>query len=133
MGLRISFPKQPALDATLHANPALQAECTALSKRGPEAHFAIAEFGGRLAETLDRRRGHAQGQLLSALRPLARDHVLRKPEEDTEVLRAEFLIDMNAQESFQEKIAATVATLDFAPGAEPTIQLCASQPDFRQQ
>ncbi|PJI91434.1 gas vesicle protein GvpL/GvpF [Yoonia maricola] len=130
LGVRISFPRQVALDAALQSDTQLYAQQVALRKRGPEAHFAIAEFGGRLADLLDQRRGVAQRATLAALRPLTRDHVLRKPEEDTEVLRAEFLVDANAQDSFQDAVAATAAKLDFAPGAEPLIQMIGPVPMY---
>ena len=88
VGLRVSFPRQAALEAALHSSKPLQEQQAKLRKSGPEAHFAIAAFGGRLAELLDQRRGDAQRSLLAALRPLARDHVLRAPDDDTQVLLA---------------------------------------------
>ena len=88
LGVRVSFPRQAAIDATLREDPALSSERDYLSKKSRHAHFEVAEFGGRLADQLDRRRGLAQRSILSALLPLEKDHVLRKPEDDTEVLRA---------------------------------------------
>lgn len=130
LGLRVSFPRDAALDATLAGNTALQSERVALIGKGPEVHFAIAEFGGRLADQMDRRRGLAQRTLLNALVPLAADHVLRKPEEDTEVLRAEFLVQMAAQDDFIAALEDAVASLDFAPGAAPQIQVIGPAPMY---
>ncbi|MEO0916972.1 MAG: GvpL/GvpF family gas vesicle protein, partial [Pseudomonadota bacterium] len=101
-----------------------------LQKSGPQAHFEIAAFGGKLADELDRRRGAAQKKLLNAIRPLARDHVLRKPEDDTEVLRAEFLIDAGLQPDFEQSLASVSATLDFAPGEEPQINVIGPVPMY---
>ncbi len=130
LGVRISFPRQDALDAALQSTPALRAEQEALRKSGPEAHYAIAAFGGRLAELLDRRRGDAQRQLIAEIRPLVRDYVLRTPHEDTEILRAEILVDATQQDALQTAIAAASAKLEFAPGSEPTIQVVGPVPMY---
>ena len=126
----IKIERPTALDATLAEHADLRAERDALAGKGPEAHFAIAEFGGRLAEQLDRRRGKGQRMLLDALVPLARAHVLRKPEDDNEVLRSEFLISADAQAEFVTAVEAAVARLDFAPGAEPAIQIIGPVPMY---
>ena len=130
LGVRVSIDREAALDATLAEPADLRAERHALAGKGPEAHFAIAEFGGRLAEQLDRRRGKGQRMLLDALVPLARAHVLRKPEDDNEVLRSEFLISADAQAEFVTAVEAAAARLDFAPGAEPAIQIIGPVPMY---
>lgn len=130
LGVRVSFPRDAALATTLQQDPRLQTEHANLQKSGAQAHFAIAEFGGRLADQMERRRGQAQRQLMDALRPHARNCVLRKPEDDTEVLRAEFLIDQNIQDIFEQKIADAAADLDFAPGEEPMIQIIGPVPMY---
>mgnify|MGYP001794210923 CR=1 FL=1 len=130
LGVRVSIDREAALDATLAEHADLSDERDALAGKGPEAHFAIAEFGGRLAEQLDRRRGKGQRTLLDALVPLARAHVLRKPEDDYEVLRAEFLISADAQAEFVTAVEAAAARLDFAPGAEPAIQIIGPVPMY---
>ena len=130
LGVRVSIDREAALDATLAEHADLRAERDALAGKGPEAHFAIAEFGGRLAEQLDRRRGKGQRMLLDALVPLARAHVLRKPEDDNEVLRSEFLISADAQAEFVTAVEAAAARLDFAPGAEPAIQIIGPVPMY---
>lgn len=130
LGVRVSFPRPAALAATLSAHPKLEKERATLQKKGPQAHFEIAAFGGKLADEMDRRRAAAQTTLLKAITPLARDHVLRKPEEDTEVLRAEFLIDGAAQPHFERVLAETAATLTFAPDAEAQIQVIGPVPMY---
>ncbi|MEO0863431.1 MAG: GvpL/GvpF family gas vesicle protein [Pseudomonadota bacterium] len=130
LGVRIAFDREAALDATLAEHAPLRAERDALTGKGPEAQFAIAEFGGRLADQLDRRRGAAQRVLLDALVPLARDHVLRKPEDDTEVLRAEFLLSEGAQADFVAAIEDVASRLDFAPGADAAIQIVGPVPMY---
>lgn len=130
LGVRISFERSVALEATLHQEPALRRERDALVAKGPEAHFAIAEFGGRLADTLDRRRGVAQRVLLERLLPLVSDHVLRAPEEDTEVLRAEFLVKSRDQDRLISETETAAKTLDFAPDAEPVIKIIGPVPMY---
>ena len=130
LGLRIMFDRDAALEATLQADSALRSERDALAGKGAEAHYAIAEFGGRLADQLDRRRGKAQRAVLKALAPYASDHVLRKPEEDTEVLRAEFMLKADGQEAFIAAVQRAAAELDFAPETEPNIQIIGPVPMY---
>lgn len=130
LGVRIAFPRGPALEATLVEYPALAKERNSLSLAGAEAHFAIADFGGRLADRLDRRRGRAQRAILDAIVPFAQAHVLRKPDEDTEVLRAEFLIGATAQEGFLDAVVAAAEKLEFAPGCEASIQIVGPVPMY---
>lgn len=130
LGVRMSYPRQAVLEATLEENAALRTEHAKLRQAGPDAHFAIAEFGGRLAEEVDRRRGKAQRDIITKLRRHARDFVLRTPEEDTEVLRAEFLIEETVQDAFQSSILDASATLDFAPGQEPKIEIIGPVPMY---
>ena len=130
LGIRVSCDHQHALVATMEAHPELRKQRDALANKGAEAHFAMAEFGGRLAEHLDRRRGVAQTELLSVLRPLARDHVLRAPDSDTQVLRAEFLVDADTQDSFLAALQQAAAGLDFAPGANAEIQVIGPAPFY---
>lgn len=130
LGIRIRFPREAALAATLAADQRLRRERDALADTGLKAHLAIASFGGKLAEEVDRRRGSAQAALLAALLPLARDHVLRAPEADTEVLRAEFLIDASHQTAFESAVQEVSASLTFVPGEEPAIQIVGPVPVY---
>lgn len=130
IGIRVGFDRQHALEATLAEDAALRRERDALAKKGPEAHFAMAEFGGKLADRLDRCRGAAQGVLLQTLMPLCRAHVLRKPEEDTEVLRAEFLIAAETQDAFVAAVDTAARSVTFAPAAEPAIQVIGPVPMY---
>lgn len=130
LGIRIKFDRQPALAATLAEDSALLRTRDQLAKLGPEAHFAMAEFGGKLADRLDRRRGAAQQTLLRSLVPLCRSHVLRKPEDDTEVLRAEFLILAQDQHGFIAAVEAAALACTFAPGCEPDIQVIGPVPMY---
>lgn len=130
LGIRVNYARTHALAATLSQDPGLLRERDKLSRMGPEAHFAMAEFGGKLADRLDRRRGAAQAHLLQALVPLCRSHVLRAPEEDTEVLRAEFLIPARSQADFISAVAQACQKLTFAPGAEPAIQVIGPVPMY---
>lgn len=130
LGVRIRFPREAALEATLAENSDLRAERDRLAGRGPEAHFAIAEFGGKLADRLDRRRGQAQAYLLKALLPHVRDHVLRAPEDDVEILRAEFLVSKEGQAALEAAAWASTQELSFAGNAEPTVQIVGPVPAY---
>jgi len=130
LGVRIQFDRDHVLAATLAANPALRAARDKLINAGPEAHFAMAEFGGKLADQVDRRRGEAQKAVLAQLRPLAVDHLLRAPEHDTEVLRAEFLVEQSEINRFERAVAAATQDLTFASAAEPDIRIIGPAPAY---
>lgn len=129
-GLRVRFDKDASLAAALDSEPRLQAERDRLLGRGAEAHFERAEFGRRLAEHMDRRRGLAQKDLLARLQPYARDHVLRAPEDDAEILRAEFLIARTAEERFFETVEEITHAHEFAGGGEPVVQIIGPVPMY---
>ncbi len=130
LGIRICFDRDVALLAALSDSPDLIRRRDALARRGAEAHFERAEFGRSLAEHLDRRRGTAQKRLLDALRPHHQAHVLRAPEDDVEVLRAEFLVKQDEQAQFINAVEAATAQCTFAPGDEPRIQVIGPVPMY---
>jgi len=130
LGLRVRFPREPALEALLADRPDLAAARDRLRGRGPEAHFDRIELGRQVAEALERRRTEAQHLLLSALAPLCADHVLRSPEEDVELLRAEILVDGESQPRLAADVERAARGTNFAPGAEPTVRLVGPVPPF---
>lgn len=130
LGIRISFDRETALAATLASDLKLQMQRDALAQRGAETQYAMVDFGGHLADILDRRRADAQKVMLSALKPLTTSYVLRAPEEDTEVLRAELLVPATSQDTLVQTIEKTAATLDFAPRSEPRITIIGPAPMY---
>lgn len=130
IGLRVRFARDRALAQVMAETPDFVVERDRLMGQGPGAYFAQAEFGRRLAEALDTRRTRAQKQLLAALRPHARDHVLRAPEEDIEVLRAEFLVPAGGVDAFSRKAHDLAAGLGFAGAAEPELQVIGPAPPY---
>ncbi|PJF08883.1 GvpL/GvpF family gas vesicle protein [Pseudorhodobacter sp. MZDSW-24AT] len=130
LGIRIRFARPLALGATLADDARLIRERDRLARLGPDAQLAWAEFGGKLADRLDRRRGAAQQALCRKLLPLCRAHVLRVPEEDVEVLRAEFLLPAEGQSAFLTAVEEAAAQLDFAPGAAPEIKAVGPVPVY---
>ena len=130
LGVRISFSRDAALAATLIADPVLQARRTRLMGLGPEAHFARAEFGQALADSMDRRRGAAQKSLLVGLKPFLRDFVLRSPDSDVEVLRLETLIAASEEAEIIKEIEKLARECAFAPASEPHIQIIGPAPAY---
>lgn len=130
IGLRVSFPRQAALTAILTEDSALRAERDRLSRHSRQPHFEAAELGRRLAEALGRRRDRAQKAFLAKLVPNCRDHILRAPEEDSQVIHADVLIDRHAQEDFSNMIEAFARACEFAPNAEPEIRLVGPVPTY---
>jgi len=130
VGLRVSWPREAALDRLLEVEPSLAAARDRLLGQGHGAHFARIELGRRVAEALERRRTETQRRLLAALRPLWADHVLRAPEEDVEALRLECLVPESGEGALAEAALTAARGCDFAPGAEPAIRLVGPVPPF---
>lgn len=130
LGVRLSFPRDAALAATLNADAALSAERDRLAGQGAEGYFARADFGRALAEAMDRRRGATQKTLITELRPLIRDYVLRSPDTDVEVLRLEMLIDSAREKDVIGCLETFARDCGFAPGAEPLIQVIGPAPSY---
>lgn len=129
-GVRISFDRTAALDAVLANDHALRAERDRLARRRPAPHFEAAEFGRRLAEALDARRGAAQKVALAALRPHVRDYVLRSPENDAQILAIDVLIARGAEESLSQRLQTLADESVFAPGTAPKIRLIGPVPSY---
>ena len=129
--LRVRFDRRAALDATLAADPSLRREHERLSRLGNPPHFAVAEFGRRLAETLDLRRGAVQKRLLATLRGDWRDHVLKTPGSDVEVLSVECLVEGQTVDRITARVQDEArACQDFAGGADPVVQVVGPAPPF---
>lgn len=131
-GLRVSFPREPALAALGRARPDFAAARARImaGRASAEAQMELMELGRRVAEALDDRRKQAQRALLAALKPLARDHVLRAPEDDVEALRAEFLLPVADEAAFAAAAETAAAALDFAGDAAPTLKLVGPAPAY---
>jgi len=131
IGLRISWPRDRALSRLLEVDPTLARARDALLGRGAEAHFDRIELGRRVAEALERRRTDAQSALLRHLAPLCRDHVLRVPEEDVEVLRMECLVpEAGGEDRVVAAALEAAATVDFAGAEEPMVKVVGPVPPF---
>jgi hypothetical protein len=131
VGLRIGFPRDAALAATLAADSRLRQDHNRLSGLSRPPHFEVAEFGRRLADSLDQRRGAAQKRLISALRGQWEDYVLKAPDSDVEVLSVECLVASDSIDAVARRAQDEAAALsDFAGGAEPMIQIVGPVPAF---
>ena len=130
LSVRVTYPRQVAIDATLDGSASLKAARDKLRGARHGAHFARADFGRELADILDRRRGEAQKKMIAALLPHCLSHVLRAPEEDIETLRAEFLVRQENQQAFTQALEDTAQASGFAPGAEATIRLLGPVPMY---
>jgi hypothetical protein len=129
-GLRIGFPRQAALDATLASRADLAVERRRLMGAARPPHMAMAEFGRRLAEALDRRRGAVQKALVASIVPRARAHVLAVPESDVDVLNLHLLIAPARIEAVAAMAGEAAVRSGFAPGAEPSIRIVGPVPPF---
>jgi hypothetical protein len=129
-GIKISYRREAALEATIAQDPALAHEHRRLKDMAQPPHFATAEFGRRLAEALDRRRTDAQKRILPALADLCRDHVLAAPEEDVQVLNLHALAPRDMGDALALAAQAEAAASGFVPSCEAQVRLIGPEPPF---
>ena len=130
VGVRVTVPEEAALEAALAETPSLAAARDRLTLKGGATHFAKVEFGRSLGEVVAARRQAAQKALLKELVPLAAAHVLKAPETDFEVIRAEFLVEKDRLADFPARIEQVVAELGFAGKGEYATRLVGPGPGF---
>jgi hypothetical protein len=129
-GIRVSFPREAALSATVAEDPALAAERARLAGLGPTGRMATADFGRRLAERLDRRRAAAQREFLSALADEFVAHVLRTPDDDVQTLAVDALVRDARAKGLAQRIETLARGSAFAPGAEPQVRIVGPGPAY---
>lgn len=129
-GVRISCPRRAAMMALAAARPDLATRHKALAARGPGARDALITLGQQVADALEARRKTAERALMDRLKPLATDFVLGAPEDDVQVLHAEFLLRTDAVPAFEAEVAAAAATVDFAGDEPPAIRLVGPAPPY---
>jgi hypothetical protein len=129
-GVRIRGCRDAAMQAIVAEDPAIGTLARNLGQRGPDAYYDRIAFGRKVGDLLAARRKRAQTALLARLRPLAENHALHAPEDDMELLRADFLLPRGREQDFADAIEAAGRTLDFAPGVAPTVRLVGPAPVF---
>ena len=130
IGVRVQAPEEAALAAALAQSPALSRQRDRLAQTGAGSHFDKVGFGRALGDAVATRRRAAQKQLLAGLRPFVADHVLKAPETDFEVLRAECLIAEDRLPEVTAWLEEAVAGLDFAAPTPCTAQIVGPGPAF---
>lgn len=130
IGVRVTAAEDSCLAATLAENPGLARERDRLQGRGAGAHFDKVEFGRRLGDAVAERRKLAQRQVLNDVRDLAAAHILKTPDSDFDILRAEFLLDANNLTAFSDRLEIAVAETDFSAPATATARLVGPGPAF---
>ncbi|ETX29355.1 GvpL/GvpF family gas vesicle protein [Roseivivax isoporae] len=129
-GIRVEFERAPALQCLVDASAALQAERDRLRGDPRTTERDRAAFGSRLAAALDRARTDAQRRVLAALRPRLRDHVIRVPDSDVQVLALDALVETGAETDLPAAIDAAARTCGFATGLEPIVRMVGPVPPY---
>ena len=129
-GIRVSFPREAALAATIAADPGLAAERDRIAALPGSRRMQAADFGRSLADRLDRRRAAAQKAILSELGGELAGHVLRAPDSDVEVLALDALVRATGAEDLARRVEAAARRSGFAPGAEPEVRLVGPGPAY---
>ena len=130
LGIRVAFPREAALEATIAVEPALARERDRLLAQGTPDRMKAAEFGRRIGERLERRRTDAQREILSRLGDAWREQVVRTPEEDVQILSADVLVPRNGQEKLAADVEHAAASSRFAPGSEPQVRIIGPMPPY---
>lgn len=130
LGVRITGDEDASLAATLEASPALRDMRNRLSNARRAGHFEIAEFGRALGEATARRRADEQRLATARLAPFADTSVLKAPESDTQVLRAEFLVDRAATAQFSEVVEAFCGASRFSADTPLKAQIIGPGPAY---
>lgn len=129
-GIRVRFPREAALAATVAADAALGAERARLLSNTRTGRMQAADFGRWLAEALDRRRAATQRSLVSALAPDFAASVLRTPEDDVEALAVDALVHQSRADTLGPRIEALARASAFAPGSEPQVSIVGPGPAY---
>jgi hypothetical protein len=130
-GVRVEYDRAAALAALGIARPDFaRRRAELVGRAGADAQMALMNLGREIAEALDARRKAAERAILAAVKPVARDHVLRAPESDVEALRAEFLLPTADEAAFLAAVEAAAAATDFAPGGAPTVRVVGPAPIY---
>jgi uncharacterized protein (DUF2342 family) len=129
-GIRVSFPRDAALAATVAQHPELEAQRARLAAHRATNRMETAEFGRRLAEHLDRRRAAAQRDLLDALGNELKAFVLRAPDDDVQALAVDALVHESQATDLASRIEARARESAFAPGAEPQVRIVGPGPAY---
>lgn len=129
-GVKISFPRDAALQAAIAADAGLSLEHRRLSAMARAPHFAVAEFGRRLAEALERRRTDAQKAILPGVATLCADHVLARPEDDVQVLHLHALAPRHMADDLARAAETEARASGFAPSTDPHVRLIGPEPPF---
>ena len=96
LGVRVRWDREACLKNLIEVHPELRARHAAAN--GPGGYQAKIELGRLVADLIETWRKEQERALLDRLKPLAGTYALKAPEEDIEVLRADFLVT-EAQEA----------------------------------
>jgi len=127
-GVRIRASREAVLQQVARDNPEFSRRVAAIAPRGAAAHFERIEIGRQVADAVAAFRDRAQRRLLEALAPHAVDHVLHAPEDDVEMLRAAFLVNLDGESSFERTLAGLAGTADFGGGEALEVRLVGPGP-----
>ena len=129
-GLRIEVDEEAALGAIMQEHPDLAVERDNLNRNAASPHAARIAFGQKLGERLGARRSETQRTLVAALKEECDSYIIKAPELDTEVLRAEFLLPSGNEETFARAVEDAVEACPFAANAQPRIRILGPSPAY---
>ena len=103
-GVRIRVSREALLSEVIAASPSVRQRHAAISGKGEAGRYEMIEFGRWIGEALEERRRRHQKSLLAGLRAVASDHVLRAPETEGELLRADLLAERRSDPLIAERL-----------------------------
>ncbi|MEM9760962.1 MAG: GvpL/GvpF family gas vesicle protein [Pseudomonadota bacterium] len=102
--ITISTNRERFAALALESSPSLLMEQKSLKANGRINRMTAMRFGQRLSDAMSDLRRKAENTIMEALRPAIADAILRAPEEDHQLLRADLLIHHHNEKAFEDFI-----------------------------
>lgn len=108
-GIRVAWHREVAMNELAQGHPELKAQWNTLKdKSEEESYYQRIDLGQAVSSALEDKREAERERLAEALKARAERHVLHKPDDDMQVLKADFLIRYEDEEALFEALRTLV-------------------------
>ncbi|MEM8595052.1 MAG: GvpL/GvpF family gas vesicle protein [Pseudomonadota bacterium] len=125
---RVATRRETAVAALTAEHPELRQRYREIAAKGDAGHFELIELGRETATQLQAWRGTAEAVLVSALRQVAIDYRQSGASEDTELLRADFLIARAQLSAFEQALGEALKELPLLTAGDVEARLVGPAP-----
>lgn len=131
VAVRISAERDQVISSLAAHHPELQTLYRKISAKGAAGHFELIELGRQVGDRLARWREAAKDQVLAALEPVSTAAYLDPPSNDTEVVRADFLLERSELEFFEAALADALPSIPHVEVDDLTVRIVGPAPPSR--